>query len=417
MIKKNEETRTGTIESCQICKGRTLQPVIDLGYHPPCDSLLTETQLHEPENFYPLNIVRCADCGLVQLDYIVPPTIVFHKEYPYRTGITQILVNNFKELASLTTQFFEPSQKNLVVDIGSNDGTSLLQFKTKGFRVLGVEPTNIALLALKNGVPTIQDFFSSKIARKIVKTHGHASVVVASNVFAHINNITSFMDGLSQLLSKDGLFISESQYLMDILEKLEYDTIYHEHLRFYSLKPLIGLFRKSGFSLVHAERITVAGGSVRVFAKKGNHPMSKATKQLLKIEEKKGLYKEAVYRDFRKRVAISRLRLVTLLNQLKLRGKHIVGISSPGRSSTILNYCHIDPVLIPYTAEQSNSLKLGLFTPGTHVPIIDEKKLFKEQPDYAVLFSWHIAGTIIKKLRAKGLRSKFIIPLPSPKIL
>ncbi len=413
-----KDTQTGKVLKCQICGSSKLKPIIGFGHHPPCDSLLTRNELSGPETFFPLNLVRCLKCGLAQLDYIAPPELVFHPKYPYRTGITKMLVENFKELAEVLIKKYELKKGDLVIDIGSNDGTALKPYKAAGMRVLGVEPTDIYKIAAKDGIPTIKAFFAQEVARKIVKKYGKAKVIIATNVFAHITGLPSFMRGLGELLEPGGNFISESQYLLDTIQKLQYDTIYHEHLRYYSLKPLQTLFKKFGFTLTDAERIFSSGGSIRAFATKGlGKSSSPSVKSLIKAEEKFGLYNDRAYSNFKKKVEIARLKLVKLLSELKLKGKTVAGVGSPGRGSTIMNYCHLDPLLVSYAAEQSTSLKLGLFTPGVHLPVINEKKLFEEQPDYALVFSWHIGPELMKKLRQKGLRSKFIVPLPEPKII
>jgi len=416
--KSQDENPLGILNNCQICGKPSLETIINLDHQPPCDLLPNAQEVKEEEIHYPINVVRCISCGLVQLDFVPPPQIVFHKKYPYRTGITQMLVDNFKILAESTIKKFKLKQGSLIVDIGSNDGTALQQFKNEGMKVVGIEPTDVAKIAQENGIPTINKFFSEKVAEEVVKKYGQASVVIATNVFAHINNLSSFMRGLDTLLPKKGVFISESQYLLDTIQKAQYDTMYHEHLRFYSLKPLQVLFKKFGFTLTDAERIASSGGSIRVFATKGKSlKASQEVNRLIKNEEKAGLYKPSTYKKFKERVELSRLTLVKLLCELKLAGKTTAGVGSPGRSSPVLNYCHIDPLLIPYLAEQSSSLKLGLFSPGTHIPVVDEKRLFEEQPEYALLLSWHIADTLIKKLRDRGLKSKFIIPLPEVKII
>ena len=362
--------------------------------------------------------MRCLKCGLAQLDYIAPPELVFHPKYPYRTGITKMLADNFRELAEVLIEKYKLTKGDLIIDIGSNDGTALKPFRAMGLRVLGVEPPDVYKLAITDGIPTINAFFDEKVARKILKKHGLAEIVTATNVFAHVNNLSGFLKGANLLLKPGGIFVSESQYFLDTIQKLQYDTIYHEHLRYYSLKPLQVLFKKFGFSLTDAERIFSSGGSIRVFASKGiGKSSSPRVKSLIKAEEKFGLYGDRAYLNFKKRVERARLELVRLLSELKLKGKTVAGVGSPGRGSTIMNYCHLDPLLLSCAAEQPTSLKLGLFTPGVHLPVIDEKKLFEDQPDYALIFSWHIGRELMKKLRQKGLKSKFIVPLPEPKII
>jgi len=244
--KSQDENPLGILNNCQICGKPSLETIINLDHQPPCDLLPNAQEVKEEEIHYPINVVRCISCGLVQLDFVPPPQIVFHKKYPYRTGITQMLVDNFKILAESTIKKFKLKQGSLIVDIGSNDGTALQQFKNEGMKVVGIEPTDVAKIAQENGIPTINKFFSEKVAEEVVKKYGQASVVIATNVFAHINNLSSFMRGLDTLLPKKGVFISESQYLLDTIQKAQYDTMYHEHLRFYSLKPLQVLFKKFG---------------------------------------------------------------------------------------------------------------------------------------------------------------------------
>lgn len=418
-MKKNKKSGPlGKLSACQICGSKKLRDIVNLDHQPPCDVLLNAKEIQEEEIHYPINVVRCEACGLVQLDFIPPPQVVFHKKYPYRTGITQMLVDNFKQLAASTIERLGLEKRDLIIDIGSNDGTALKPFKEKGMRVLGIEPTNVAHIAVKDGIPTINEFFTKEIARQIVKKQGQASLAIATNVFAHINNLSSFLEGVHILLKPGGVFISESQYLLDTIQKVQYDTMYHEHLRFYSLKPMVFLFNKFGFTLTDAERIASSGGSIRVFATKGkNLTQLPRVKSLIRAEEKAGLYKQSTYANFKKRIETSRLKLVRFLSDAKLKGKTVAGVGSPGRSSPILNYCHIDPLLVPYLAEQSSSLKLGLHSPGTHIPVVDEERLFREQPDYALLFSWHIADTLIPKLKKRGLKSKFVIPLPEVRII
>lgn len=407
----------GSVSKCQICGQEDLELVISLGHQPPVHAHLTPEQLHEPETAYPLNLCRCNSCGLLQLDYIADPKIIFRKDYPYLTGMTNMLIENFRSLATAVMEKYNLTEKDLVIDIGSNDGTLLKHFVPYGVRVLGVEPTNAAFVAEKNGILTINDFFNEEVAKRILKEHGKAKVVTAANVFAHINNLIPMLKGISTMLSDDGVFISESQYLFDVIRKLEFDTIYHEHLRYYSLKPLITLFSKADFSVVDAERITVAGGSIRVFAMKGVKPPSDRLKLLIEEEEKSGLYDKKTFEEFGHHIITSSHKLLELLLQCKKDGSKIVGVGAPARSNTLLNFSHIDNNILNYICEKRGSPKIGLYTPGTHIPIVDEERLFREQPEYALILSWHIQDELVKILREKGFRGKIIFPLPEPKII
>lgn len=407
----------GYITKCQICSSKNLELVLELGHQPVVQDYLTAKKLHEPEITYPLNLCRCTACGLLQLDYIVDPKIVFPASYPYRTGLTNMLIRNFRELADLLTKKYQLNSADLIIDIGSNDGTLLQGFKKKGMRVLGIEPTDAAKTANKNGIPTLQKYFDKQIANQVLKKFGPAKIITATNVFAHIPNALELMHGIKNLLANDGIFVSESQYLMDIIEKLEFDTIYHEHLRFYSLKPLSRLFDLCGCSLVDAERISAAGGSIRVYAMKGRHQMSARAKKLIFKEEKAGLYNGTKLREFANDIIIAKNDLLAMLLKCKKEGKQIVGLGSPARANTLLGFTKINNHLLDYVCEKTGSPKIGLFTPGAHLIVVDEKQLYKDKPEYVLILSWHIGDELMKILRKNGYQGKFIMPLPHPQII
>lgn len=408
----------GHLRCCQICGSEDLELIIDLGEHPPCDSLLRETQLSEKEKFYPLRFLRCRKCGLAQIDHVVAPEELFYLDYPYRTGITESLRLNLHAMASKLVEDLDIERGSLVIDIGSNDGTLLQGFKSQGMNVLGVEPTNVAKLAIEAGIPTIQKFFGEALAKKIRVEHGQASVVTAANLFAHVPNLGDLIRGVSELLPDKGIFLTESHYLLNLIQTAQYDTIYHEHLRYYSLKPLLLLMDSYDFTVVDAELIPNYGGSIRIYSIKGKgHQTSDRLKRLLQEEEEAMLYDSQTYVQFRERAIRSRLDLHTLLTELRDQGKRVVGLGCPGRCSTLLNFSDVGTELLPYIAEQSNSLKLGLFLPGKHIPVVDEEIIFEENPDYVLMLPWHYASAILKHLRRKGLRSKVITPLPYVHIL
>lgn len=412
------DTAIGHIDKCQICRSNDMQQIVDLGFSAPCDSLLTSEQLKQPETVYPLNLVRCRECGLVQIDHAVDPKKLFHYEYPYRSGITEILRNNLHGIARHVSEKLRLADQSLVVDIGSNDGTILEGFKNIGMRVLGVEPTQIAKIAIVNGINTINEFFSPQVASTIMREHGKASVVTAANLFAHVNALSDLTRGVGDLLIDDGMFVTESHYMLDILETLQYDSVYHEHLRFYLLKPLQLFFDDHGFTLIDVERIPNYGGSIRVYAKKGSgHPVAQRVEDLIRQEEKVGAYDDKTYNAFADRVRASRRAIRSLVVNLTEKGERVVGIGCPGRAITLLSYCGLSSDLLPYIAEQSSSLKLDLYTPGSHIPVVDEVRMFEEQPAYGLILSWHYADPIIRKLREKGLRSKIIVPLPEVRIV
>ena len=408
----------GPLSACQICGSEPLLPILDLGHHAPCDSLLWPAQLRQCERTYPLNLVRCSDCGLVQIDYVVSPEELFFPDYPYRSGITASLVSKLRSTAPTIMERFGVAPGNFAIDIGSNDGTLLSGFRDAGMRVLGIEATNIARIANENGIETIQAFFDEDRGRQIAAVRGKAQIVTAANMFAHVARLGSLIRGVEHLLDRGGVFVTESHYLLDLIDTVQYDSVYHEHLKYYSVKSIVRLFDYYDFTVVDVDRIGNYGGSIRVYAAKGKgHKVRESLTQLLAEEERRGLYEAPVYDRFVTQVRQSKTDLQQLLIGAKGRGERVVGVGSPGRASTLLNYCRVDADLMPYIAEQSTSLKLGLYMPWSHVPIVDERRMFEEQPEYAVMLSWHYWQDIVTKLRAKGLRSQIVLPLPAVQVL
>lgn len=410
--------KTGHISTCQICNSKKLHTVLDLGHQPLCDSLLTKEMLNQPEKTFPLRMVWCENCTGVQIDYCVAGEEVYHPDYPYRSGITKELTEYQENMALSLVKKFNLGPDDLVVDVGSNDGTLLKGFKKAGVKTLGVEPTNIAKIANKDGIKTIQAFFDIETAKKICKEHGPASLIISTNTFAHMQTIGEFIMGAYTLLKDGGLFINETHYLLDIIKGGQFDTIYHEHLRTYSLKALISLFNQYDFTVTDVERGERYGGNIRIITTKGkNRKISPEVNKLLKVEKEFGLDKLTTFTKFADRVKKARLQFMEFLVESKKKGKHLVGNSCPARASTLLNYYGVDSELMPYIAEQPTSLKLNMFLPGKHIPVVNNQRLIEEQPDYVVLLAWHYAIPIAQQLKARGLKSDFIIPLPDFKIV
>jgi len=404
------------VERCQICDSPRLEPILFLGYLPPVNKMHGIGERPKEENSYPAQLLYCAKCSLVQLGLIVDAGILFPSEYPYTSSTTKILRENFAELYKECTGLIDLKSSDLVVDIGSNDGNLLSNFKGH-YNVLGVTPEDIGKIAIKRGIPTIIDYFTKDVVENILIKSGQAKVVTATNVFAHIENINEIVECILRLLSKNGVFISESHYLLPLIETLQYDTIYHEHLRYYSLHSLQYLFKVHGLEVFHARRIPTHGGSIRVYAaRKGEFSVGDAVADLLKEERPVVLNKEGLLK-FRERVVLSKLELNALLGGIKKRGERIYGISAPSRASTLINYTGIDDGILDCVLEIKGSYKIGKYMPGTLIPILEESLLFKDQPEYALLLSWHIADELMPKLREKGFKGKYIVPLPSPRII
>jgi SAM-dependent methyltransferase len=418
MCPEHHMIKNGPIDKCQICNSSKLNLILDLGHQPLCDSLLAKEMLNQPETTYPLRMFWCEECSLAQLDYCVDGSVVFHPDYPYRTGVTKELVEYLNGMSSSLISKYNLKHDDLVVDLGSNDGTLLMGFKEHGIKVLGVEPTNIAKLANQNGIETVQEFFTMDIANEIKNKYSEASIVVATNMFAHMASIGEVVSGIETILKDDGVFVFENHYLLDVIQGGQFDTIYHEHLRTYSLKSLIKLFSYYDFTITDVERGSRYGGNIRVHVTKGkNRPVSENVTALLNLEENSDLYKLETYRKFAERVKKAKKDFMNFLLKIKDDGKTIVANSCPGRSVTLLNYYGVDADLIPYIAEQPTSLKLGMFLPGKLIPVVNNEILIKEQPDYVILLAWHYAEPIMEQLKARGLKSNFIIPLPDLKIV
>jgi hypothetical protein len=415
----NHDAAPGKLDRCQITGSTNLFEAIDLGHQPPCDALLSEAKLYEPEMRYPLRLKICPDSGLAQLDYVVEGEIIYPPDYPYRAGISKPLQDYHRAFADDIVKRFSISGGSLCVDIGSNDGTLLTGFRRNGMKVLGVEPTNIAMIAqAENQVNTIQKFFTEAVAKDIVAQHGRAQIATMTNVFAHMAPLGEVMRGLSALLDTDGMFITESQYLLDVLESNQFEGIYHEHIRTYSLKSLVTLFPYYDMEVFDVQRASRYGGNIRAYvARKGVRPTSPRVDELLKEEEDKGLFKPETWAKWRERVQRNREQFMTLAYEAQRKGKRFVADSCPGRGAVLVNYYGLDHNLLPYIAQLPESEKVGKYLPGTHIPIVPNDIILKEQPDYIVILAWHYGNYIMEQWRRKGVKSKFVLPIPEFRVV
>ena len=361
----------------------------------------------------------CPESGLGQLDYVVDGKTLYPDDYPYRAGISEPLRLYLLTFAGNIVNRFKIPPKSLCVDIGCNDGTLLSGFKRYNMRTVGVEPTNMSKFALKeNKIETIQDFFTEALAKDMVKKYGRAKVITMTNGFAHMATLGEVMRGIDHLLDRDGIFMTESQYLLDILQRNQFDQVYHEHLRLYSLKSLVKLFSYYGMEVFDVERLPSREGSIRVcVARQEVRPINIEVKKLLALEEKMGLFKPATWSKWKQKAVENRERFLELAYKAKNKGQLFVADSCPGRGAVLVNYFGIDKTLMPYIAQLPGSEKVGKFMPGTHIPVVDNNIIMKEKPDYVVILAWHYADYIMKNWRAKGLKSKFVIPLPELRVI
>jgi hypothetical protein len=403
------------VDRCQVSGSQNLQSVLFLGYLPPVNQMHPIGQRPAEQPAYPAELLYCPDSHLVQLGLIVDKNILFAPDYPYTSGTTRILRDNFAQLYNEAVRLVPLEADDLVIDIGSNDGTLLGNFNPH-HAVLGIEPTDMAHLANKRGIRTVQAFMGTNTAAQVAEEYGQAKIITAANVFAHMEAIDDIMAGILALLTADGVFISESHYLMSLLETVQYDTIYHEHLRYYSLHSLQYLLNKHGLAVFHVTRIPTHGGSIRVYAARpGQYAVQPSVAETLAAEKIDTMAEQLA--RFGQQVMLSKLDLYALLAGIKRAGGRIHGVGAPSRASTLINYVGLDEAILDCVLEVPGSYKIGKTMPGTLIPVVEETRLFEEQPEYALMLSWHIAEEIMPKLKAKGFRGDFIVPLPTPRVI
>jgi SAM-dependent methyltransferase len=404
--------------SCRACGGTTLRAFLSLGPTPLANSFLHAENQFADEMRYPLDVYLCERCSLVQLLDVIDPDVLF-RNYIYVTGTSATMAKHNASYARDVVDLLGLKRGELIIEVASNDGSLLKCFKQGGAKTLGIEPAeNVAELARAHGVETINLFFSSETASRILTSRGPARAVIANNVLAHVDDTQDFLRGCKQLLDKGGLVIIEVPYLRDLIERLEYDTIYHEHLCYFSVSALVRLCDAIGLSIIRLDHVPIHGGSLRMYAgdraEYGDH--SEHVMRSAKAEGTEGLNGPACYHRFAAEVARNRVSVRNLLISLKEGGKTIAGYGAPAKGNTLLNYCGIDAGLIPYTVDK-NPLKIGRYTPGMHIPVLPVSTLLERQPDYVLILAWNLATEIMEQqmeYRSRG--GRFITPIPEPRI-
>src|SRR5438093_3250965 len=408
----------GPIDRCQISDSKDLRPVIFLGYLPPVTTMRLIDSRPEPEERFPAEVFYCPESNLVQLGLVVDPHVLFHPDYPYTSGSTRVLRENFANLHDEVDALIGLQADELVVDIGSNDGTLLSNFLAGGQRVLGIEPTQNGETARSRNIPTLTAFFDRESVAEVKAQYGRPKIITAANVFAHMHGIHEVVDCIEDLLDPDGVFVSESHYLKGLIETVQYDTIYHEHLRYYSVHSLKYLLEAHGLHIFHVTRIPTHGRSLRVYASRSkSFAIDETVAETLRDEGRAGLTGDQWIEPFRRRVIESKLALYELIAPIKREGKAIYGIGAPARSTTLISYVGLDDGILDCVLEVKGSRKIGRYVPGTNIPVLDEAKLYLDQPPYTLLLSWHIAEELCRSLKQKGFQGDFIAPLPSPRLV
>lgn len=395
-----------------MCQSKNLNQWLDLGLHPHSDHFHKEV---EAEMFYPLGVSVCEDCGLNQLTYIVAKEELYLKDYLYESSITKTADAHWTEFAETVAKKVSLPESSLVVDIGSNDGTLLTKFQALGHKVLGIDPTPEATqIAIDRGVQTIQDFFSKDLANmlyfggvgELPENRPHPKLVVGANVFAHVDNLDDFMEGVKVLIKDDGVFVFESPYFGEFLKGIEYDTVYHQHLSYLSLKPVVKFMEKHGMEVFDVEQHDLHGGGFRVYiARKGQRTVQPSVHAMLASET----WEMRDLEHFAEQTKESRERLNDVIRDINLQGKSIAVVSTPAKGNTLLNYTGIGRY-VDFATDKSK-LKQGRFLPGTGIEVFSDDELVKRQPDYAIILAWNFFPEIYSNVKAKGFKGAFIHPI------
>jgi len=406
--------------TCRLCGSSDLSLAFALEPTPPANAFVSPVDRGKQQDVFPLDVFFCRSCTHVQLLDIVDPRILF-EHYVYVSGTSPSFVKHFETYADGIAKLVGLQPGALVLDIGSNDGTLLRAFRERHeAKILGIDPAkNLAEAATAAGIETIADFFSPALAQKIGEERGKASIITANNVFAHIDDLGAVADGVRMLLAPDGVFVFEVSYLLDVVKNTLFDTIYHEHLSYHAVRPLIGFFERHGMELIEAIRVPTHGGSLRGIAQLRGGPRARggSVGEALALEQKHGLEKLSTYTALAKQIDDLRVELRVLLTKLRGEGKTIAGFGAPAKATTLMYHFGIGPDIIDYIIDDS-PLKQGLYTPGLHIPVVAASVLDERPPDYLVVLAWNFAALIIaKNANFKQQGGHFIVPVPKVEVI
>ena len=404
---------------CRLCGSSSLDHVLPIRPSAIGDAFVTADHLGEKQDLYPLDCYLCLDCGHLQNLDVVDPDILF-RDYTYRTSVSLGLVEHFKRYAQSAVSSLGIPEGSLVVEMGSNDGSLLKAFKNEGMRVQGIDPArDIAAAATADGIPTIPDFFTSALAERIKSEQGEAKLFCANNVFAHIDNMSDVVKGIRLVLANDGGFVFEVSYIVDMIDNMVFDTIYHEHVSHHALIPLEAFLNRHDMSLFHVERTGTKGGSIRCFAQPrsaGKRPRSSELLQLIAEEERRGITKPQIYRDWFDAIEKAKRSVLSYLDEAIAAGKLVAAYGASTTTTTLLYHFELEG-RVKFIVDD-NPLKQGRFSPGAHIPVLPSSELATRKPDVVVVLAWIYAEPILKRNQAYlDGGGTFLLPLPEPQIV
>jgi SAM-dependent methyltransferase len=406
-------------ERCRLCDGKRLELALPIHPSPIADAYVPASALGRLQQLYPLDLYLCTDCGHVQNVDVVDPEILF-RDYLFTTSTSGGLVEHFRRYAAEVAVKLGCRPGSLVVEIGSNDGSLLRVFKEQGMQVLGVDPArDIARKATEAGIPTLPEFFNSSIASDIGRQYGRASLVAANNVFAHADDLADIVRGIRELLADDGVFVFEVSYLVDIVDRFLFDTVYHEHVSYHSIAPLVKFFNRLGMQLFEVDRVVSKGGSFRGYAQRlpeGRRPVSPMIGEMIDLEGKRGFEALAVYKEFGDQIAARKKRLLDFLDREARPGRMVAAYGASTTTTTLMWHFELER-RIAFIADD-NPRKQGLYSPGCHIPVVPSEELYVRKPDVVIVLAWQYAEPIIRKhqgfLEGGG---SFVVPLPELRIV
>lgn len=418
---KNKISTQNNLIKCRFCKTTLKHTFVDLGMSPVANDNVTPKREQALEPFYPLHVFVCEKCFLVQLPAHKQEHEIFTDDYAYFSSFSTSWLVHAKTYVDSMMSRFNYTNDSFVVELASNDGYLLQYFKEYGIPHLGIEPCgNVADAAIEKGIPTIKEFFGNDTAGKVLKAHKKADLIIGNNVFAHVPDINDFAAGCKTLLKDTGIVTMEFQHLIKLMQKNEFDTIYHEHYTYYSFYAVEQVMAKQGLTIFDLDEIPTHGGSLRIYCRHAENtafPVSRKVMDLRNYELSLGINTLNFYKDFENKVEDTKRKLLSLLIQFKKEGKTIIGYGAPAKGNTLLNYCGIRTDFLDYTVDRSPQ-KQGKFLPGTHIPIHAPEKIKETKPDYVLILPWNLLQEVTQQLHyIREWGGKFIIPIPEPRIL